>query len=171
MSVRRISTWLAAAATVLAAAAITLAVLNGAFFTGSNRTASGPAIDTLLDPVSLSNPTADAAEALKLCQVDRLGPENVAGMGHVPADKLVDYAPFAGVEPELTGDELVWAVVFDGKSTFGRTGTTVVNAVCVVSNGDPTIYAPSGHWDRGGVWHAGVSRDSPPPLALPTLAP
>lgn len=169
---RRIGPWLAILATVVAAAVIVL-VLVGRLQGRNSQTGAPPVpiVDATLDAVSASAPSPAAAKAMDLCYVEVYGSDRVAGMAQVPANKLTLYLPFAGVEPELQTDALVWAIAFQGEFTFSRSGTTALDPVCVVNGDDFTFYAPSGYRDRDGTWTSPIPRQAPPQLALPPLAP
>lgn len=122
-------------------------------------------LDTNLVPVSRSNPSPEAKTALELCV--RPGDE-VAGMARLASARDVQkYMLTNGREPELQVGVPVWVVQLRGAITypFG----TVLNPVCVVKDGDATIYLPYGSADASG-WSP-PSDFVGPRFALPPLAP
>src|SRR5437762_247894 len=57
---------------------------------------------TTIAPVSRSNPSLEAAAAMKLCRVSRIGIDRVAQMGEIPSARdAAQYVHLFGIEPEL----------------------------------------------------------------------
>lgn len=120
--------------------------------------------------VSRSAPSAEAAEAMKLCGVDRYGADRVTGMGQVAsAGDVANYVEVYGVEPELKTTSPAWVVTFKGRIDLGR-GYWADDPVCVVIDGHPTVFMPhlSG---RGDQFYSAPPVRNRPTDQLPPLAP
>jgi len=79
-----------------------------------------------LTPVSISNPSAGAKDALARCHIgDQYAIEQVASMGQVPLAKdLPHYVPLTGREPQLSDNGPAWVIRLRGtsNSTAGSCG-------------------------------------------------
>src|SRR6267142_1668604 len=99
----------------------------------TSGTPAGLPVDTTLEAVSASAPSAEAKAALDLCGVDAARGQ-VAGMALVPSSKEVGkYAPMYGTEPELKTDRPAWVIQLKGEIQ-GRVGV-LVDPTCVVIDG------------------------------------
>jgi hypothetical protein len=94
-------------------------------------------IDPSIAPVSLSKPSAAAAEALEICQVlDLHGVQKVAGMGRIEdARDAVHYAALTGREPEIMGDDPAWVITFKGELPMPEHGAEVFRIPRLVPKG------------------------------------
>lgn len=107
-----------------------------------------PPIDTSIEPVSLSKPSAEAAEALRICQVlEYHGADKVGGMGRIPhARDAIHYAPLTGKEPEIDTDDPTWLITFRGELQMPMLQQVWIDPTCVVVG------------DAGGVFATGPIR-------------
>lgn len=133
-------------------------------------------VDTTIDPVSLSNPPADAERALELCRVrdwiDRNGTDVIAGMGKIDRAKdAVHYARLTGLEPELQSDRPAWLVQFRGDIRVDWE-LVFTDPICIVVDGD------GGFFGTGPVRQVGTDvtvtpqpAKQEPDRALPPLEP
>lgn len=133
----------------------------------------GRPVDSTIAAVSATQPTADAAEVLELCQVGEPQLKDVAGMGLVPsAREIPKYVRLVGVEPELQTDSAAWVVAFEGELAQPMSHEVWVDATCIVIDGVAGFYATGGAREVGSdvlVTPLPVSRE--PSLALPPLRP
>lgn len=101
-----------------------------------------PATTTSVEPVSLSHPSPEAADALRICQVDTIGADKVSGMGRIPAARdAVRYVPLTGLEPEIQTDDPAWIVSFHGEVPMPKSGEVWIDPTCIVVGGDGGLYA------------------------------
>lgn len=132
-----------------------------------------PATATSIEPVSLSHPSPEAAAALRICQVDTIGPDMVSGMGRIPhARDAVRYAPLTGLEPEIQTDAPGWIVTFNGEVPMPKSGEIWIDPTCIVVGGDGGMYA-TGPVENTST-HLAVTplpAKKQPDLALPPLQP
>lgn len=100
-------------------------------------------VDASIEPVSLSDPSSEAADALRICQVaDNIGADMVSGMGRIDhARDAVRYASLTGVEPEIQTDAPAWIVTFKGEVPMPMSGETWIDPTCIVVGGDGGFYA------------------------------
>jgi hypothetical protein len=99
-------------------------------------------VDQSIEPVSLSNPSLDAAEALEICHVlDLHGVEKVSGMGRIEDAQAVLYAALTGKEPEIDTDAPAWLITFRGEVPMPTLHEMWIDPTCVVVNHDGGIYA------------------------------
>ncbi len=130
-------------------------------------------VDPSIDPVSLSKPSADAAEALRICQVvDVHGVEKVTGMGRIDhARDAIRYAPLTGREPELATDEPAWMITFGGELPMPKINQVWIDPTCIVVNDDGGIFATGPRISATGMAIERPADASRPTLALPPLLP
>jgi hypothetical protein len=132
-----------------------------------------PATVTSIEPVSLSNPSPEAAAALRICQVDTIGPDMVSGMGRIPeARDAVRYVPLTGLEPEIQTDAPAWIVTFNGEVPMPKSGEIWIDPTCIVVGGGGGLYA-TGPVENSSS-HVTVTPmpvKQQPDLALPPLQP
>lgn len=133
----------------------------------------GRPVDSTIAAVSATQPTADAAEVLALCQVGEAQLMDVAGMGLVPSARdLPKYVRLVGVEPELQTDSAAWVVAFEGELAQPMSHEVWVDATCIVIEGVAGFYATGGARDVGSDVLVTPPPVSPEPsLALPPLRP
>jgi hypothetical protein len=125
-----------------------------------------------LPPVSISNPSAGAKDALAKCHIgDQFPSEWIAGMAQIPSARDIGhYVPLTGREPELKVDSPVWVIQFRGDLPM-RDGIWT-DPICVVAADSSGFYAtgPTTEYDSGT-----ISTPEPPPTPpdrrLPPLAP
>lgn len=100
-------------------------------------------MDASIAPVSVSDPSAEAAEALRLCQVlDNYGSAKISGMGKIAhARDAVRYAAFTGLEPEIKTDAPAWLVTFKGELAMPMSREIWIDPTCIVVGGSPMFYA------------------------------
>jgi hypothetical protein len=150
---------------------------NGGFTIGTPQALIGlPSVpvDTSLDAVSRSNPSAGAKEAMDLC----VGPENldqVVGMAQLPGNQVHRFTLTNGREPELQSDALVWAI--QSKGLLPARSGTWIDPLCVVVQAVPPAF-PLGATPYHFLPYGTLGEFfSPPPdfiwpeAALPSLAP
>ena len=92
-----------------------------------------------ITPISMTQPTAAAADVFAKCQIGKSGEgqpitfEMVTGMGEIPyAKDVLRYAPLTGREPLLDDDGPVWIVQVRG-DVYQRGGETWTDPTCVVT--------------------------------------
>jgi hypothetical protein len=125
---------------------------------------------TAIAPVSRSNPSLEAAAALKLCGVNRIGIDHVAQMGEIPSARdAARYVPLHGIEPELQTSGSAWLIVFSGKIDLGH-AYWAQDPICAVIDGTPTFFEP-GPYGRGDTTEVPPTPPIQPTQPLPTLAP
>ena len=150
--------------------------------TASPATASQPGttsgtglpVDPSIEPVSLSDPSSEAADALRVCQVlDNIGADKVSGMGRIShARDAVRYAPLTGVEPEIQTDAPAWLVTFKGEVPMPMSGEIWIDPTCVVVGGDGGFYATGAvKILSSDVTVTPLPTKQKPDLALPPLLP
>jgi hypothetical protein len=100
-------------------------------------------VDASIEPVSLSDPSSEAADALRICQVgDTIGSEMVSGMGRIDhARDAVRYVSLTGLEPEIQTDAPAWIVTFKGEVPMPKSGEIWADPTCIVVKGDGGFYA------------------------------
>jgi hypothetical protein len=131
-------------------------------------------IDASIAAVSLSDPSPEAADALRICQVtENLGPDLVSGMGRIDhAREVVRYAPLTGLEPEIKTDAPAWIVTFKGEVPMPMTGEIWIDPTCIVVGGDGGFYATGPVQILSSkVTVTPVPAKQQPDLALPPLLP
>jgi hypothetical protein len=109
----------------------------------SEIAATGLPVDTSIEPVSLSHPSPEAAEALRICQVNEgIGADQVSGMGRIPhARDAFRYVPLTGLEPEIQTDAPAWIVTFTGEVPMPKSGEIWIDPTCIVVGGGGGMYA------------------------------
>jgi hypothetical protein len=130
-------------------------------------------VDNNIEPVVLTNPSADAAIAIRLCGVEDRA-DQVVGMGRVtPGRSAPNYVPLTGREPEIDTDEPAWVVEFAGELRFfTRSNAGVVTAtdpVCVVVAGEPYWFLTGPFRTAQGDMTIPAGPETTPSLALPPL--
>jgi hypothetical protein len=131
--------------------------------------------EPVLEPVSLSRPTAEAAKALGLCEV--AGREDqVAGMALLThASDLPGYAPLTGREPEIQTSDAAWVVAYRGLITFtsrSQAGSIeMTDPTCAVIDGVPIWFATGSTRSSDGTTVTPEPVASTELLPLPTLSP
>lgn len=100
-------------------------------------------VDPSVEPVSLTHPSSEAADALQICQIsDTIGANLVSGMGRINhARDAVRYAWLTGVEPEIQTDAPAWIATFKGEVPMPMNGEIWVDPTCIVVSGDGGFYA------------------------------
>lgn len=144
----------------------------------AQATPRSPTTDLPVDPslkaVSLSKPSAGAAEALEICQVlDLYGADKVSGMAMIShARDVVHYAAFTGREPEISLDDPAWVVTFRGSLPQPMLGEVWIDPTCVVIGHDGGLFAtgPVEKGDAGTIVNRPANAQKPD-RALPPLAP
>ena len=133
---------------------------------------NGQPVDATIVPISRSNPSPAAKQAMDACQIEALGTNAVAGAGLVPsASRVRDYAGLTGREPELATSAPAWVFQISGPVPQLLAGETWIDPICVVIDGAP------GWWATGDVVMQNGTRVTPLPIpsapiyALPPLAP
>lgn len=123
-------------------------------------------IDQTLIGVSRSNPAPAAQSAMDACL--RSGEiDAVIGMAQLPAREVRRFMLTNGNEPELQGEQLVWAVQLKGDISYR--GRAITDPLCVVlANGRPVIFAPYGQAGERFTPPEGFIQ---PTVALPPLLP
>jgi hypothetical protein len=144
--------------------------------TSSEPTAASadrPPIDTSIDAVSLSDPSPEAADALRICRVLDFGADKVSGMGRIDkARDAVRYATFTGTEPEIRTDAPAWLVAFGGEIPMPMSGEIWIDPTCIVVGGDGGFYATGPvRILSSGVTVTPLPAGQEPDLALPPLLP
>jgi hypothetical protein len=125
---------------------------------------------TTVAPVSRSNPTLEAAPAMKLCGVSRIGIDHVAQMGEIPSARdAAQYVHLFGIEPELQTTGPAWLIVFNGKINLGR-AYWAQDPICAVIDGAPIFFEP-GPYGRGDTTKVPPTPPTQPAQPLPALAP
>ena len=125
---------------------------------------------TTIAPVSRSNPSLEAAAALKLCGVSRIGIDRVAQMGEIPSARdAAQYVRLRGIEPELQTSGPAWLIVFSGKINLGH-AYWAQDPICAVIDGAPTFFEP-GPYGRGDTTEVPPTPPTEPTRPLPALAP
>jgi hypothetical protein len=127
-------------------------------------------------PVSMSAPSALAAEGIRQC-VPRIYTLQVVGIGIVIHGNLVkNYVALSGKEPELMTDDPAFVVQFSGtirEINIGGPGNAgwidIHDAICVVVDGTPYHYVTGSWVDSKGVIGSSPpgpydTMDLPPPL-------
>lgn len=125
-----------------------------------------------LPPVSISNPSQGAIDALAKCHIgDQFSIEQVAGMGLVPSARdLFHYLPLTGREPEFKADVPAWVIQFRGDLPM-RFGLWT-DPVCIVTADHFGYYAtgPSKDYNTDRV-ETPEPPPTPPDRSLPPLLP
>ncbi len=133
-----------------------------------------PPIDRSIEPVSLSKPSAEAAEALRICQVlEYHGADKVGGMGRIPhARDAIHYAPLTGKEPEIDTDDPAWLITFRGELQMPRLQEVWIDPTCVVVGGDGGVFGTGPiRVNSTGETKQPPADELQPDRALPPLAP
>lgn len=130
-------------------------------------------VDTRIQPESLTHPSANAAQALKLCNAAQFGLDRVAAMGVVPSARQVgSYASLTGAEPELQSDAPAFVIQFRGPiPQVNYNGETWVDPICVVVDGQPGFYATGSRIPATGSEITPAPVSTKPTLSLPSPAP
>ena len=112
----------------------------------------------------------EAAAALKLCGVSRIGIDRVAQMGEIPSARdAAQYVRLRGIEPELQTSGPAWLIVFSGKINLGHAYWSQ-DPICAVIDGAPTFFEP-GPYGRGDTTEVPPTPPTEPTRPLPALAP
>ena len=131
-------------------------------------------VDPTIEPVSASNPSAEARKVLIACQVlDIFGLGSVGGMGKIAHGRdAVRYVWLAGVEPEIQTDAPAWLITFRGDIPMPKIGEVWVDPTCFYANGEAGFFAtgPVKNVSTGQLFTP-LPAKSPPDRALPPLAP
>lgn len=102
-----------------------------------------PPVDTAIEPVSASKPSAEAKEVWAKCQIGEQIPlENVTSMGRIESAKdLAHYVSLTGREPQLKEAGPAWVVTV--KAEVPQPGSTELwtDPTCVVTGGDSGYFA------------------------------
>jgi hypothetical protein len=129
-------------------------------------------VDTSIEAVSASRPSSAAAEAMKVCDVDALGIDAIAGMGLIDsATRAISYAPLTGLEPELATSKPAWMIQWKGNIPQLRSNETWVDPVCIVIDGYGGFYATGPVVLPDGSLYTPAPVTRPPEYSLPSLAP
>jgi hypothetical protein len=130
-----------------------------------------PAVDGSIQPVSASQPSAEAKAALEACGVYDLGLEMVAGMGRLSQGKDAIRFGLSANAPQLQTQSPVWVIQLRGEVPQLRIGQIWIDPICTVIDGAPGFYAAGPIRDLEtrqivrGYW------PEPPMASLPSLAP
>jgi hypothetical protein len=141
----------------------------------STASATASADSSPIEPVSVSHPSKEAADALAKCHVgkdDMIPIERVVGMGLVPsAADLQHFVPLTGREPQLKDEGPAWVILVRG-DVQQMGGEVWADPTCVVTRTD------FGYFATGPVTNQAtgkVTEPEPPPFApdmtIPKLAP
>jgi len=95
-------------------------------------------VDPGIAAVSLSNPTAEAAQALEVCRVADYGADKVAAMGHVDRAREVTHYVRLGQHPELQTDKPAFVVEFRGELPVAR--WIMTDPTCIVIDGEALFF-------------------------------
>lgn len=131
-------------------------------------------VDPNITPVSKSHPDADAANAFAKCQIGVALPVStgqVSGMGRLAsAERLLDYVPLTGREPELNATGPIWIIQVTGDIPQ-RGGEVWTDPTCVVTSSRSGWYATGPVTLSTGNVVLPEPPAVPPRLALPSPAP
>jgi hypothetical protein len=142
---------------------VTVAAPTGVASVGEAR------VDDSLAPVSLSHPSDDAKEALRLCVGDK--EKLVAGMALLKSAREVPrYGWWFGNPPELDTDAPAWVVQFAGDLPR-RNGGTLHDPTCVVIDGVNWMFATGGSSAADGKVEPRSDLAKPPEALLPPVQP
>jgi hypothetical protein len=131
-------------------------------------------VDTTIEAVSASHPSASAAEALESCGITGeygVGTDKVAGMGHLErARDAPRYVNLTGKEPEIQVDKPAWVIQLQGEVVLPRGFGTALDPTCVVIDGVHYLFM-TGPYTTNGETTQPLQPERPPDLLLPPLAP
>lgn len=134
----------------------------------------GLPVDPSIEPVSLSNPSAEAARALRFCGVgSTVAFGQVSGMGRIHhARDAVLYVPLTGRGPEIASAAPAWIITFRGMLPMPKSGEEWVDATCIVVGGTGGFYATGPvQILSSGATVTPLPAGEAPSLALPPLLP
>ena len=107
--------------------------------TASDFSVAAPPVGGDVTPVSMTHPTAAAADAFGKCQIGKADEgqpvtlDMVTGMGELPSpSEVLRSAPLTGREPLLDVDGPVWIVQVKG-DVYQRGGETWTDPTCLVT--------------------------------------
>jgi hypothetical protein len=132
---------------------------------------NGKPVDKSIAPISRSDPSPAAKQAMDACQIDAES-DAVAGAGLVPsANRVREYAGLTGREPELATSNPAWVFQISGPVPQLLAGETWLDPICVVVDGTPSWFATGEVLLGNGATVTPLPIPMEPIYALPPLAP
>lgn len=130
-------------------------------------------VDPDIEPVSRSDPSEEARQAMGICQIELYGLDAIAGMGRIDqARRAIEYVLLTGREPLLASDRPAWIIQFRTEITWNRpAGEYWIDPICAVVDGDWGFFASGPVIRPDGGLRTPIPVDDPPVWSLPPLAP
>ena len=122
-----------------------------------------PAVDPSIAPISLKQPSPEAAAALERCLAGRSDIEVVAGGRIARARDAWEYVPVPSSQREIESDEPTWLIQLRGEFTFPASSGAAPSAgiwqdpLCLVRRGE------SGYIAVSDADSSSITRALPPP--------